>query len=54
MANVAEWVLQEWKDVTPICIINGFRKAEKKLFISDTEDDQFEGFLDDDYYVVEK
>jgi len=28
LTNVAEWVLQEWKDVTPICIINGFRKAE--------------------------
>jgi len=24
LINVAEWVLQAWKDVTLICIINGF------------------------------
>ena len=74
MTSVAEWVLQAWKDVTPICIIIGFRKAEigtplligtecnnseneiendlpdkiAELFISDMEDDQFEGFSDDD------
>ena len=74
MTNVAEWVLQAWKDITPICIINGFRNAEietplsigtecnnseneiendlpyeiAEQFISNTEDDQFEGFSDDD------
>jgi len=74
LTNAAEWVFQAWKDVTPICIINGFRNAEietplsigtecnnseneiendlpyeiAEQFISNTEDDQFEGFSDDD------
>ena len=34
LTNVAEWVLQAWKDVTSICIINGFRKAEIETQLS--------------------
>ena len=31
LTNVVEWVHQAWKDVTPICIINGFRKQQLEL-----------------------
>ena len=49
MTNVAEWVLQAWKDVTQICIINGFRKTKIGTSLSiGTKCNNFENEIEND------